>query len=130
MIDKNYSHNNATQAEEAQTPSTELQEEVKSPEMLKHMIQLNLRITNKTPQLAPGLFGLGAAERQFGNIGQPMGCAATDPAIGLPLSTYAAGRLQILPNYIEPIFKVEKVPSNTLQPRPMPVTRPRQMEKS
>jgi len=39
LIDKNYSHNNA-QAEEVPTVD-------ESPEMLKHMIQLNLRITNK-----------------------------------------------------------------------------------
>jgi len=87
--------------------------EAKTPDMLKHMIQLNMRITNKHSSLAPGLFGLRQADHQFGAMAQPMGCASNEAAISLPLQKYAAGRLQIMPNYIEPIFKIEKVPHNT-----------------
>jgi hypothetical protein len=53
--------------------------------MLKHMIQLNMRITNKHSSLAPGLFGLRQADHQFGAVAQPMGCASNEAAISLPL---------------------------------------------
>lgn len=76
--------------------------------MLKQMIQLNMRITNKNAQLPQSFFGPSPSTLPFAGFNQPM--AGQLPAI----SKYSAGRLQILPNYVEPIFRIEKIPGNAV----------------
>ena len=65
------------------------------------MIQLNMRITNKSTQ-KPSQFGLGDTSK-YPTLNQAM----------VPRN-FAAGRLQIMTNYVEPIFRIEKIKSNAL----------------
>ena len=83
--------------------------------MLKHMIQLNMRITNKNA-VPSSFFGLNNPEMPFSGFNQSL--AGQLPTI----NKFGAGRLQILPNYVEPIFKIEKIPGNAL-PRNGPVSK-------
>ena len=73
LIDKNYSHSNTAPAEEKDEEAVETSSDLKTPEMLKQMIQLNMRITNKTSQLPSGYFGLNKPnDSQFGAFPQTL----------------------------------------------------------
>lgn len=73
------------------------------------MIQLNMRIINqKTPR--PSLFAPIDASKY----------PSLNPTI---TPQFPGGRLQIMTNYVEPIFRVEKIHSNALTTRPQ-VPRP------
>lgn len=73
LIDKNYSHSNTAPAEEKDEEAVETSSDLKTPEMLKQMIQLNMRITNKNSQLPSGYFGLNKPnDSQFGAFQQTL----------------------------------------------------------
>jgi hypothetical protein len=67
-----------------------------------------MRINNKSA-VPPSFFGLNNPEMPFSGFNQTL--AGQLPA----MNKYTAGRLQILPNYVEPIFRIEKMPGNALK---------------